>query len=71
MAYKRCAGGDFVLKKKRISKGFLWVIRGLPLAAILGASMLPLSKPANQFLMLATLLWLQVFIIFECYFVER
>ncbi len=60
-----------MLKKKRISKGFRWVVRGMPLVAILGASLLPLSKTANQFLMLAVLLWLQAFIIFECYLVDR
>lgn len=60
-----------MLKKTRISKGFRWVIRGVPLAAILGASMLPLSKTANQFLMLVTLLWLQAFLVFECYLIDR
>ena len=60
-----------MLKKMRISKGIKMVIRGLPLIAILGASVLPLSKTASQFLMLITLLWLQAFILFECYFVQR
>jgi len=59
------------MKKMRIPKIIQMVISGLPLAAILGASLLPLSKPANQFLMLITLVWLQAFVIFECYFVEH
>jgi hypothetical protein len=60
-----------MLKKTRVTKGFRWVVRGLPLVAILGASMLPLSKTANQFLMLAVLLWLQAFIVFECFLIDR
>jgi hypothetical protein len=60
-----------MLKKTRVIKGFRWVVRGLPLVAILGASMLPLSKTANQFLMLAVLLWLQAFIVFECFLIDR
>jgi hypothetical protein len=60
-----------VLKKKRISRGFLWAIRGLPLAAILGASMLPLSKTGSQMLMLVTLLWLQAYLLLECYVIGR
>jgi len=60
-----------MLKKKRNSRGFQWVIRSLPLAAILGASMLPLSKTGNQILMLITLLWLQAFLLLECYVFSR
>ncbi len=60
-----------MLKKKRISKGYLWIIRGLPLAAIVGASMLPLSKMGSQILMLITLLWLQAYLLFECYVISR
>ena len=60
-----------MLKKMRVSKRIKMVIRGMPLVAILGASLLPLSRTASQFLMLITLLWLQVLVIFECYFVER
>jgi len=60
-----------MLKKMRSSKGIKMVIRGLPIVAILGASLLPLSKTGSQFLMLITLLWLQAFVIFECYFAER
>jgi hypothetical protein len=56
---------------KRISRGVRLVIKGLPLVAIFGASLLPLSQRASQFLMLITLLWLQVFIISECYLVDR
>jgi len=60
-----------MLKEKRISRGIRIVIQGLPLVAILGASLLPLSQRANQFLMLITLLWLQIFIISECYLSNR
>lgn len=60
-----------MLKKKRIPKSYLWIIRGLPLAAILGASMLPLSKTGSQILMLITLLWLQAYLLFECYVISR
>ena len=64
-------GGVLMLKKLRITNRIQVAICGMPLVAILGASLLPLSKTANQFLMLITLLWLQAFVIFECYFVEH
>lgn len=60
-----------MLKRKQISKGIKMVIQGMPIVAILGASLLPLSKTASQFLMLVTLLWLQAYVLFECFFVER
>lgn len=60
-----------MVNKKLISKSTRWIVRGMPLFAILGASLLPLPKINTHFLMLITLLWLQAFVIFECYFVER
>ena len=57
------------MKKKRISKGWKLVIQGLPLAGAASATLLPLQRLGQQFIMLVALLWLQVFFIVECFFV--
>ena len=47
------------------------LIKGLPLMAIVGASMLPLPNLARQFLILVVLLWVQVFFVYECFLIDR
>ena len=47
------------------------IIQGLPIVTLVGASLLPLSPLANQYLMLIVLLWIQVFFISECYLLEK
>jgi hypothetical protein len=56
------------MQKRRISKGWKWVIQGLPLAAACETAFLPLPRLGQQFIMLIVLLWLQVFFIVECFF---
>jgi hypothetical protein len=61
------AGADRSKKKKRISKGWKWVIQALPLAGAAFTAFLPLPRLGQQFVMLIALLWLQVFFIVECF----
>lgn len=42
-------------------------LTGLPLAAIIWASFYPLKQSAQQALVLFTLLWLHVFLLFEIF----
>ncbi len=44
---------------------------GIPLAAAVGASLLPLQRFGQQFVILIVLLWIQVFFIFECFLVGK
>jgi len=60
-----------MLKVKRIPRGIRMIIQGLPIVTLVGASLLPLSPLANQYLMLIVLLWIQVFFISECYLLEK
>jgi len=60
-----------MLKKKSISNNMKMLVRSLPLAAIVGASIIPLPNLARQFLILAVLLWIQVFFVFECFLIDR
>jgi len=60
-----------MLKKKSISNTLKMLIKGLPLMAIVGASMLPLPNLARQFLILVVLLWVQVFFVYECFLIDR
>ncbi len=55
------------VRTKKLSKGWKWVIRGLPLAGAVAASLLTLSRVGHQFLVLIVLVWLQVFLLFECF----
>jgi len=56
-----------MLNKIAIRKGFRYTLRGLPLAAIIASSFLPLQPFTRQFLVLASLIWLQVLIVFEVF----
>ncbi len=56
---------------KKIPTGWKWVLRGLPLAGAAGTAFLPLHRLAQQFSVLIVLVWLQVFILFECFLAGR
>ena len=65
------AGSKGSMGKDRTGKGRTWLIQGLPLAAALGAALLPLQRLGQQFVILIVLLWVQVFFIVECYLIGR
>jgi hypothetical protein len=46
-------------------------IKGIPLAAAIGASLLPLQRLGQQFLVLIILLWIQAFFIVECFLIGK
>jgi len=58
---------DGMLDRKMFQKGARYGILGLPLAAIIGSSFLPLKPITNQLLILASLIWLQIIILFEVF----
>lgn len=53
--------------KAKISKGVRRMIIGLPLAGIVIANFFATTPRANQFLILITLVWFQVFILAEVF----
>jgi hypothetical protein len=55
------------VKKQKIDRRLKLVIQGLPLAAVVGGSLLTVQRMGQQFLVLITLLWIQVFFIIECF----
>jgi hypothetical protein len=59
------------MAKRRIPRGWKLVIQGLPLVAAAGASLLPLQRLGQQFVMLIVLLWIQVFFIVECFLLNK
>jgi len=59
-----------LLKKEPIQKGLCYTIRGLPLAAIVISSFLPLQPISRQLLILATLIWLQIYLLSEVFFTK-
>ena len=59
-----------MLKKEPIQKGLCYTLKGLPLAAIIISSFLPLQPVTRQLLILATLIWLQVYILLEVFFTK-
>jgi hypothetical protein len=58
-------------KSKKISKVWKLAVQGLPLAAAVGATFLPLHWFGQQFLMLIVLIWIQVFILIECFLIIK
>lgn len=60
-----------MMKKGKLDRRLRLVIQGLPLAAIVGSSLLPVQQLGQQFLVLITLLWIQVFFIVECFLVGK
>jgi hypothetical protein len=59
------------MKKQKIDRRLKLLIQGLPLAAVLGGSFLPVRQLGQQFLVLFTLLWIQVFFLVECFLVGK
>ena len=59
------------MKKKKLDWHLKLVIEGLPLAAVVGSSLLPVQRMGQQFLVLITLLWIQVFFIVECFVIGK
>lgn len=53
--------------KEKIWKIGRYIIRALPLAGILISSLLPLTTFGRQLLILALLVWFQVYIIFDVF----
>jgi hypothetical protein len=60
-----------MFKNKKIKSGLRYVLQGLPLAAIICGSFLPMQLLGRQMLIGATLIWLQVFIIFEVFSIRK
>jgi hypothetical protein len=60
-----------MLKKMGISRTVKFMIRGLPLVGAIVASQFALSVRASQFLILIVLIWLQVFVVTECFMYGR
>jgi hypothetical protein len=60
-----------MLKKGKLNKRLYLMIQGIPLAAVVGASLLPVQRLGYQFLVLITLVWIQVFFIVECFLVKK
>jgi hypothetical protein len=56
-------GTSLMKKKKGILKSWKLAIQGLPLAAAIGATFLPLHWVGQQFLMVIVLVWIQIFFI--------
>jgi hypothetical protein len=59
------------MKKKKLGKPLKLMMQGIPLAAAMGASLLPIRQTGHQFLVLTTLVWIQVFFIVELYLVDK
>jgi len=55
------------MSKQKFSKALRYTLLGLPLVGAAGANFLNISAGAHQFLILITLLWFQVFILFEVF----
>jgi hypothetical protein len=59
------------MKKQKIDRRLKLFVQGLPLAAIVGSSLLPVQRMGQQFLVLITLLWIQAIFILECFLVNK
>lgn len=55
-------------KKVDIKKSARYAIQGLPLAGIIGGSLLPMSTLGRQLLMLVLLPWFQVYFVLDIFF---
>jgi len=52
---------------KKLSKTVKFVLRGLPLAGVIGTVLLPLQRTGQQFMVLIVLVWVQVYFILEIF----
>lgn len=55
------------MSKEKIKQVLRYTIIGLPLAGVALTNLLPISARTNQFLVMVTLIWFQVFILFEVF----
>ena len=53
-----------------LKRALQWVLTGLPLGGIVGASLLPLQTWMQQALILVTLLWFYVFFLMDTFFLN-
>jgi len=60
-----------MMKKGKLNKRLKLMIQGIPLVAVVGASLFPIQRLGYQFLVLFTLVWIQVFFIVECFMVSK
>jgi hypothetical protein len=66
-----CKECQAMFKNKNIKPALSYLFRGLPLAAIIYASFLPMQLAGRQMLIAAALVWFQVFIIFEVFSIGK
>jgi fatty acid desaturase len=59
------------MKKQKLDRRLKLVIQGLPLAAVVGSSLLTVQRSGQQILVLITLLWIQVFFLVECFVARK
>jgi hypothetical protein len=59
------------MSKKKLKTLLSYAICGLPLAGAAVANTLVVSAKAHQFLVLITLIWLQVFFLFEVFSIGK
>jgi hypothetical protein len=59
------------MKDSKLQTNIRRVIQALPLAAILGASLLPIQPIMRHLLVAATLIWLQIVIVVEVFQVGK
>ncbi len=57
--------------KKRVTKVWVRIIQGLPLAGVIGATFSPLSRLGQQFIVLVVLVWIEVFFLAECFLINQ
>ncbi len=57
--------------KKRVTKFWVRIVQGLPLAGVIGATFSPLSRLGQQFIVLVVLVWIEVFFLAECLLINR
>lgn len=62
---------NYKSKKGKLNRCLKLVIQGIPLAAVVGTSLLPIQRLGQQFLVLISLLWVQVFFIIEFFLVSK
>jgi hypothetical protein len=58
-------------KNGKRPKSLKLLLQGLPIAAAAGATLLPVHRLGQQFIMLIVLLWIQAFFIIECFLMDK
>lgn len=57
-------------KHTKIKQALKWILTGLPLGAVIFASLLPLAPWMRQALVLITLVWFFVFYLLDCLYIN-